>query len=84
MCGAWLVGEISAGLVGQPASAAAAVDAGSADAAAPDVHVARAGDTLWSIADEYRGDIGRERFIDALVTLNGGTSVYIGQAVVLP
>ena len=83
MCGAWLVGEVSAGVAGQPASAAAsAVDSG-AEAVA-EVHVAREGDTLWSIAEAYRGDVSRDRFIDVLVSLNGGTGIQIGQAVSLP
>jgi LysM repeat protein len=48
------------------------------------VHVAAPGDTLWAIADRYRGDVGRDRYIDALVTLNGGTSIQAGQAIRLP
>ena len=48
------------------------------------IHVAEPGDTLWSIADAYRGDVGRDRFIDALIDLNGGTGIQVGQAVHLP
>lgn len=47
-------------------------------------HVAQPGDTLWSIADTYRGDIGRSGYIDALIRLNGGTEILVGQAIVLP
>jgi len=49
-----------------------------------DTHVARNGDSLWSIADTYRGDVSRSSFIDTLVELNGGTAVQVGQAVLLP
>ena len=48
------------------------------------IHVAQTGDTLWSIADAHRGDVGRDRFIDALIDLNGGTDIQIGQAIHLP
>ncbi len=83
MAGTWLVGEVAAG---QPASAASAdvEQTGDVATATSDVHVAREGDTLWSIADPHRGDVGRDRFVDALVDLNGGTSIHIGQAVRLP
>ncbi len=48
------------------------------------VHVAQAGDTLWSIADLYRGEVGQNRFVDALIDVNGGTVIQVGQAVRLP
>jgi LysM repeat protein len=69
-----------ADLGGRPA-AASEVPAGSPTTA---VHVAAPGDTLWAIADRYRGEVGRDRYIDALVSLNGGTSIQVGQAVRLP
>jgi Tfp pilus assembly protein FimV len=51
----------------------------------PTVHVAAPGDTLWSIADRYRGDVGRDRYLDALIALNGGSSaLVVGQGVRLP
>jgi hypothetical protein len=55
-------------------------------AAAPVVriHVAQPGDTLWSIAERYRGEVGHGRFVDALIDLNGGTAVQVGQAIRLP
>ncbi len=88
MAGTWLVGEVAAGVAGQPASAAAAVSSAATapanEISVPTVHVARDGDSLWSIADEHRGDVGRDRFVDALVELNGTTSIHIGQAVRLP
>jgi nucleoid-associated protein YgaU len=55
-------------------------------AAAPIVriHVAQPGDTLWSIAEQYRGDVGQGRFVDALIDVNGGTAIQAGQAIRLP
>lgn len=72
---------MSAGFTGSPASAASApVDAD----ASPSVHVAQPGDTLWSIANTYRGDVDRDRFIVALIRLNDGVGIQAGQAVWLP
>jgi len=72
----------------------AAVDTGGRPAVASDfdatgaatvrTHVAQPGDTLWSIADRYRGDVGQGRFVEALFDANGGTVIQIGQAVHLP
>ena len=64
---------------GRPASASDAV-------AAPIVriHVAQPGDTLWSIAQQYRGDVAHGRYVDALIDVNGGTAIQAGQAVRLP
>lgn len=74
-----VVGAVS-DLGGRPAAASEITGVDSA----PAMHVAAPGDTLWSIADRYRGDIGHARYVDALVTLNGGTQVQAGQAVRLP
>ena len=62
---------------------AAASDIATISAGAPIVriHVAQPGDTLWSIADRYRGEVGQDRFVDALIDVNGGTSILAGQAV---
>lgn len=72
-----------AGLGGRPASAFRAEPALNA-AAAGTVHVAQSGDSLWSIAEERHGDVALDRYVDALISLNGGTSIEIGQAVRLP
>lgn len=48
------------------------------------VHVASPGDTLWSIADTYRGEVDRSAYVTALVRLNGGAGIQVGQAVQLP
>jgi hypothetical protein len=64
---------------------AAASDAAAAPASPiVRIHVAQPGDTLWSIADRYRGDVGQGRFVDALIDLNGGTVIQVGQAIRLP
>ena len=65
---------------------AAASDITSAAVAPPivRVHVAQPGDTLWSIADRYRGEVAQNRFVDALIDVNGGTVIQLGQAVRLP
>ncbi|MCH9838012.1 LysM peptidoglycan-binding domain-containing protein [bacterium] len=47
-------------------------------------HVARPGDSLWSIADEHRGVVDRDRYVDELINLNGSTSIVVGQAIRLP
>ncbi len=73
---------------GVPASAAGAPSAPSraaADASARTRHVAQPGDTLWSIASTYRGAVSHDRYLDALIRLNGGaTQIEVGQAVRLP
>lgn len=80
LAGAWAIGVVADGVAGQPVVAAADSDAPSS----PAHHVADAGDTLWSIADEHRGDVDRDRFVDALIDLNGDTSIQVGQAIRLP
>ena len=64
---------------GVPASAAGA-------ATAPGVASVRAepGDSLWSIAERFHGDVGLARYVDALIDLNGGTQIAAGQLVRLP
>ncbi len=90
---AGLLNSLLVGFGGSPASAAeaaataattAAAGAVADDALVPGVHVAGAGDSLWSIADRYRGSVDRDRYVDALIDLNGSTSIVVGQAVHLP
>lgn len=68
---------------GSPAAAAEATPAGSGVERST-AHVARPGDTMWSIADEHRGSVSRERYVQALIALNGSTAIEVGQAVHLP
>jgi LysM repeat protein len=71
--------DVLAGSGGVPASAAV-----SQPAQARARVVAQPGDTLWSIAGVHHGDISITRYVDALVDLNGGPSIQVGQDVVLP
>jgi Tfp pilus assembly protein FimV len=71
-------------LGGRPAAASEIPASESAPVAAPSLHVAAPGDTLWSIAEQYRGEVSRDRFVDALIDLNGGTVIQVGQPVRLP
>jgi Tfp pilus assembly protein FimV len=48
------------------------------------IHVVEPGDTLWSIAAAHRGEIGHVAYVDAMIGLNGGTDIQLGQAVRLP
>ena len=72
-----------AGLDSRPAAASQTVPT-TGDVLVRTVPVAEPGDTLWSIADRYRGEVDRGRFVDRLVDLNGGASIQVGQAVRLP
>jgi Tfp pilus assembly protein FimV len=80
LAGSVLVGAL-VDVGGRPAAASVGP---AADLPSVRIHVAQPGDTLWSIADRYRGDVDRGRFVDALVDANGGTVIQIGQAVRLP
>ncbi len=83
--GAIGVGEVVgavADLGGRPAAASEV--AAALGSSTPTVHVAAPGDTMWSIAQRYRGDVGRDRYVDALIDLNGDASIQVGQAIRLP
>ena len=75
--GAVATHDVLAGSGSAPASAAVS------QPARPMI-VAQPGDTLWEIAHRYRGDISVMRYVDKLVSLNGGPSIVAGQTVVLP
>ena len=75
---------VFAGFQGMPASASGVQSARTDGAATPSMHVAQPGDTLWSIADTYRGDIRRDHYIDVLIRMNGDTGVISGEAIWLP
>jgi LysM repeat protein len=77
--GGLAVNEVLAGARGVTASAASA---GSVPVRS--TVTAQSGDTLWSIARIHHGNIDVDRYLDRLITLNGGTSIQVGQAVVLP
>ena len=71
--------DVLAGSGGVPASAAVSLPAQARVRV-----VAQPGDTLWSIASAHRGDVSITRYVDALVDLNGGATIQLGQEVVLP
>ncbi|HEX4981066.1 MAG TPA: LysM peptidoglycan-binding domain-containing protein [Ilumatobacteraceae bacterium] len=71
--------DVLAGSGGVPASAA-----GATPAPVRAVVVAEVGDTLWSIAERFHGEIGFDRYLDTLVNLNDGPSIQVGQAIRLP
>jgi hypothetical protein len=73
-----------AGFQGTRASASGVQSALADTAVSAAIHVAQPGDTLWSIADIYRGDISRNRYIDVLIGINGDTGVISGEAIWLP
>jgi hypothetical protein len=71
--------SVLSGPGGVPASATGAATAPSV------VHVRAApGDSLWSIAERFHGDVALTRYVDALIRLNGGTAIAAGQLVRLP
>jgi len=84
---AWSTGQVLASRGGAPASAPTArpAHAGDADpAAATASYVVQPGDTLWSLARRYHGDMSTERYLERLVEVNGGAALEVGQVVVLP
>jgi hypothetical protein len=77
-CG-FLAGSVLTGPGGVPASAA-----GAGAAQVPRSVRARAGDSLWSIGEVFHGDVPVARYVEALISLNGGTGIDAGQIVRLP
>lgn len=79
---------------GNPASAATArplsgLEAGpvaqvAASTSAVATYLVQPGDTMWSIAAQLRGQQSRTSYVDALIKLNGGTSLAVGQLLRLP
>lgn len=53
-------------------------------AAAVSEYVVEPGDTMWRIAGKYHGATPRMEYVDALVRLNGGVSIDVGQTLRLP
>ena len=80
--GAALVADsVLTGPGGVPASAAGT---GTAPARSGMVVRAAAGDSLWSIATAHHGRASITRYVEALIDLNGGTVIRVGQLVRLP
>jgi len=64
---------------GVPASAA-----GAGQAPLERTVLARPGDSLWSIAEVFHGDVPITHYVEALISRNGGTRIEAGQVVRLP
>ncbi len=47
-------------------------------------YIVQPGDTLWSIANERRGDASVDDYLERLVQSNGGPSIDAGQLLTLP
>ena len=69
-------GNVLANRGSAPASAAAVRPATS--------YVVQPGDTLWSIAQANHGSAPQSTYVDALVAINGGASLQVGQVITLP
>lgn len=78
---AMVADSVLTGPGGVPASAAGA---GTAPQGHGRVVRAAAGDSLWSIATTHRGGVPITRYVDKLISLNGGTTIEVGQFVRLP
>jgi LysM repeat protein len=76
--GVVVAGRALAGRGGVPASAPAAQPVQSAP------YVVQPGDTLWSIAQQFRGERSLTGYLDALVQANSGPDIEVGQRLVLP
>lgn len=76
--GGVVAGRALAGRGGVPASAPAAQPVQSAP------YVVQPGDTLWSIAQRFRGDRALTGYLDALVQANAGPDIEVGQRLALP
>ena len=48
------------------------------------IRVARPGDTFWALAQELAPDRDPRPVVDALVVANGGSSIQVGQRLVIP
>lgn len=72
------IGQLLVSRGGVPASIPAAHQP------SPLTYVAEPGDTLWAIAEQYRGSVSQADYVQRLVDLNGGASIDAGQAITLP
>jgi Tfp pilus assembly protein FimV len=69
-------GNVLANRGGAPASTSAVRPA--------QTYVARSGDTMWSIALAHRGAASQADYVDALIAVNGGVAVQVGEVITLP
>lgn len=47
-------------------------------------HLVQPGETLWSIAERSSPSIGISAYVDLLVRVNGGSTIRVGQELLLP
>lgn len=80
----FILGVASIGALAGLGSSSAVASSAASVAGAPAATVAETGDTLWSIAAAHRGDVGHDRYLEALIRKNGGTDIRVGQVVWLP
>lgn len=52
--------------------------------AQPVRYIIQPGDSLWSLAQRFRGHVGMSTYVSALVDANGGSTVRPGQLLELP
>lgn len=69
-------GSVLANRGGAPASTSAVRPA--------TTYVVQPGDTMWSIASQFHGHSSQVGYVDALVAVNGGASLQVGQVMTLP
>jgi len=78
-------GHVVANRGGAPASTPAVRLANPAAAGAlGTTYVVQAGDTLWSIGQRFHGHTPLADYVDALVSVNGGTEIQVAEALALP
>ncbi len=87
----FMVAMVGAGVLAGPGGVTASASGAGPVAGADTVQglsqatvVALPGDTMWSIAARYRGEIAHGRYLDALISYNGGASIEAGQVLILP
>ena len=69
-------GSVLANRGGAPASTSAVRPA--------TTYLVQSGDTMWSIAARFHGQSSQVGYVDALVAVNGGAALQIGQLMTLP
>mgnify|MGYP003947000677 CR=1 FL=1 len=77
-------GNPASAATARPFSASAAPPVAQLAGSASATYLVQPGDTMWSIAAQLRGQQSRTSFVDALIKLNGGTSLTVGQLLRLP
>jgi len=69
-------GSVLANRGGAPASTSAVRPA--------TTYVVQPGDTIWSIAQQFRGGASQVEYVDVLIVSSGGSELQVGQVLTLP